>query len=70
MAYPPHHRHLAAFQRGNVKDLRAKIAELLSLPRMQWQILSQAARETAIEAWSWDVVANRIASLARTPATG
>lgn len=63
MAYPPQHRHLAAFRSGDRDDLRTKLAELLSLPRAQWRSLSEAARRTAVDAWSWDSVANRIAAL-------
>lgn len=63
-AYPPQLRHLAAFSSGDVADLRAKLAQLLSLPDAQWQMLSDSARETAVAAWSWDAIADRIAALA------
>jgi len=63
-AYPAEHRHLAAFATEDVSDLRTKLAELLSLPRAAWTALSRAARETAVAAWSWDSVADRIAAAA------
>lgn len=63
-AYPAEHRHLAAFATDDVVDLRAKLAELLSLPRGAWLTLSRAARQAAVAAWSWDTVAERIAALA------
>ena len=67
-AYPSEHRHLAAFNSGDVDDLRAKLSDLLALPRKQWHALSQAARRAAVDAWSWDSVADRITALAtRTP---
>lgn len=69
VAYPPQHRHLAAFRSGDVNDLRAKLRELLSLPGTEWDTLSQAARHTAVAAWSWDWIAERIAALA-PPTTG
>ncbi len=63
-AYPPQHRHLAAFENGDVAGLRSRLVEILSLPTTQWRMLSQAARRTAVDAWSWDSVAGRLASLA------
>ena len=63
-AYPSRHRHLAAFDSGDVADLRAKLGELLSLPRTDWLALSRAARAAAVAAWSWDSVAERITAAA------
>lgn len=63
-AYPVGHRHLAAFANGDVSDLRATLSELLSLSASQWAALSRAARATAVEAWSWETVADRIVALA------
>jgi glycosyltransferase involved in cell wall biosynthesis len=63
-AYPPAHRHLAAFTNSDAADLRAKLSALLALPRSEWTRLSEAARRTAVTDWSWDSVADRIAALA------
>jgi glycosyltransferase involved in cell wall biosynthesis len=62
-AYPPEYRHLAGFVRGDVEDLRAKLHELLALPRAEAKRLSGAARATAVAAWSWEHVADRIVVL-------
>lgn len=64
-AYPAAHRHLAGFATGDAADLRAKLAELLSLPRSAWTTLSRAARQAAVAAWSWESVADRIVAVAR-----
>jgi glycosyltransferase involved in cell wall biosynthesis len=56
-AYPPHLRHLASFETGDVDDLRAKLGELLRLPR---GALSQAARAAVVARWSWSSVAERL----------
>lgn len=62
--YPPEHHHLTTFRSADVNDLRAKLAELLALPREQWRALSDAARQTAVDAWSWDTAAHRIVASA------
>jgi glycosyltransferase involved in cell wall biosynthesis len=67
VAYPPRLRHLAAFASEDVGDLRAKLVELLHLPRVEWQALAGAARETAVAAWSWERVAERILALGAVP---
>ena len=63
--YPAEYRHLVSFESGNAQDLRAKLAELLSLPSDVRATLSAAARATALEAWGWDRVAARIVEAAR-----
>jgi glycosyltransferase involved in cell wall biosynthesis len=67
-AYPPELRHLAGFATNDVDDLRSKLTELLSLPAADRLRLSEAARATAVAAWSWERVAVRIASLAAAAA--
>ena len=58
--YPAHLRHLAAFESGNAEDLRAKLTELLGLPREDRELLRQAARRAVVERWSWAGVARRL----------
>jgi glycosyltransferase involved in cell wall biosynthesis len=55
--YPPQHRELASFARGDPDDLRAKVQKVLALPRSEWEELSAAARRAAVERWSWERVA-------------
>jgi glycosyltransferase involved in cell wall biosynthesis len=62
-AYPSHLAQLAAFETGDVDDLRAKLRALLSLPPEDRERIGRAARQTAIDAWSWERVAERIARL-------
>jgi glycosyltransferase involved in cell wall biosynthesis len=63
VGYPAEHRHLASFQTGDVDDLTAKLAEMVALPRPEWQAISTAARETVVANWSWENVAARIADV-------
>jgi glycosyltransferase involved in cell wall biosynthesis len=56
-SYPEELRHLASFESGEVDELRAKLRELLSLPR---GTLSHAARDAVLARWSWRSVANRL----------
>ena len=58
--YPPHLRHLAAFESGNADDLHRKLQELLALPREDRALLQQAARRAVVERWSWAGVARRL----------
>jgi glycosyltransferase involved in cell wall biosynthesis len=58
--YPAHLRHLAAFESGNAEDLRAKLTELLGLPREDRELLRRAARRAVVERWSWAGVARRL----------
>ncbi len=55
--YPPEHRDLASFASGDAVDLTAKVQRILALPRPEWERLSAAARQAAVERWSWERVA-------------
>jgi glycosyltransferase involved in cell wall biosynthesis len=59
-AYPAHLAHLAAFENGNVAELRSKLAELLALRAADREALRLAARRTVVERWSWAGVAARL----------
>jgi glycosyltransferase involved in cell wall biosynthesis len=59
-SYPAELRHLASFETGDVADLRRKLAALVSLPEPDRRQLAEAARATAVAAWSWEGVADRI----------
>ena len=59
-AYPAHLAHLAAFENGNVGELRSKLAELLELGAADREALRAAARRTVVERWSWAGVAARL----------
>jgi glycosyltransferase involved in cell wall biosynthesis len=58
--YPPEHRHLASFARGDTADLTAKLRELLSLPESERARIAGAARRAAEARWSWSSVADRL----------
>ncbi len=58
--YPERLRHLAAFESGDVDDLRTKLAELLALPPAERDALRAAARSTVVERWAWPSVAARL----------
>ena len=58
--YPEKLRHLASFETGNADDLRAKLRELLALPRADHDALRHAARRAVVERWSWAGVARRL----------
>src|SRR5581483_3079861 len=60
--YPPRLRHLAAFENGNVEELREKLREIFELPAFERRELRAAAR-TAVEArWSWARIAEQLLS--------
>ncbi len=59
-AYPPALRHLASFTTGDVDDLRAKLGELLALSDPDRAAVRAAARQAAVELWSWTGVARRL----------
>jgi glycosyltransferase involved in cell wall biosynthesis len=63
--YPASLRHLASFTTGDVADLRAKLAELLSLPMRTRAEIEGAARRAAVTRWSWKSVADRLLVLGR-----
>jgi glycosyltransferase involved in cell wall biosynthesis len=58
--YPPEHRDLASFAKGDVSDLQAKLRRLLELAPPQRARLSEAARAAAVGRWSWRSVAQRL----------
>jgi glycosyltransferase involved in cell wall biosynthesis len=58
--YPPEHRHLASFAKGDVGDLAAKLRELLALPESEHACIAEAARRAAERRWSWAGVASRL----------
>jgi glycosyltransferase involved in cell wall biosynthesis len=63
--YPEELRHLAAFEPGDVDDLRGKLSELLSLTPADRQAIRESARRAAVERWSWASVADRLLALGR-----
>jgi glycosyltransferase involved in cell wall biosynthesis len=58
--YPPEHRQLASFAKGDVADLTAKLGELLALPETERARIAGAARRAAEARWSWAGVASRL----------
>jgi glycosyltransferase involved in cell wall biosynthesis len=58
--YPPHLRHLAAFDSGDIADLRARIVELIALPAPDRDAIRSAARRAVVARWSWAGVAARL----------
>jgi glycosyltransferase involved in cell wall biosynthesis len=61
--YPPKLRHLTSFATGDTADLQAKLRELLALSERDRSALSSAAREAAVERWSWASVVERLLAL-------
>ncbi|MGH3060479.1 MAG: glycosyltransferase, partial [Gaiellaceae bacterium] len=60
--YPPEHRELASFARGDADDLAAKLGALLALPAEERRRLGAAARRAAERLWSWERIAALILS--------
>jgi glycosyltransferase involved in cell wall biosynthesis len=58
--YPPDLRDLASFRSGDAADLREKLRALLALAPDDRAGLSSAAREAAVERWSWGSAAARL----------
>jgi glycosyltransferase involved in cell wall biosynthesis len=58
--YPPHLRGLASFSTGDVADLREKLGELIALPAADRESIRAAARQAAVDRWSWAGVAARL----------
>ena len=54
-----------SFTTGDAADLRAKLAELLSLSPGDRAAVGEAARRAAVERWSWGSVADRLLQLGR-----
>jgi glycosyltransferase involved in cell wall biosynthesis len=63
-SYPAQLRDLASFETGDSADLAAKLLRLLSLSPDERAELSQAARATSVERWSWAGVSQRLLELA------
>jgi glycosyltransferase involved in cell wall biosynthesis len=55
--YPPEHRHLAGFRRGDVADLAATLGAILALRPEERRGLGKAARRAVVRRWSWERVA-------------
>jgi glycosyltransferase involved in cell wall biosynthesis len=58
--YPASLRHLASFPRGDADVLRQRLDEIISLPEADRSALRAAARDAAVERWSWTSVAHRL----------
>jgi glycosyltransferase involved in cell wall biosynthesis len=58
--YPAHLAHLAGFETGDARDLRAKLAEILALPAVDRDALRAAARRAVVDRWSWPRIAARL----------
>jgi glycosyltransferase involved in cell wall biosynthesis len=63
--YPPELRDLTSFDTGDADDLRTKLVALLALSHSERAEISQAARRTAVDRWSWRSVAERLITLSR-----
>ncbi|RDI73473.1 Glycosyl transferase group 1 [Gaiella occulta] len=59
-AYPARLRDLAAFATGDAVELRRKLERLLSLAPDDRAALAAAARQAAVQRWSWTGVAGRL----------
>jgi glycosyltransferase involved in cell wall biosynthesis len=64
--YPAKLRHLASFPTGDAAELTRRLDELLALPEDDRAALRAAAREAAVERWSWTSVARRILAAAES----
>jgi len=62
--YPPALRHLASFPKGDASVLAERLQEILALDDADRAALRAAAREAAVERWSWSSVARRILAAA------
>ena len=62
--YPPALRHLASFPKGDQDALAGRLGEILALPASDRATLREAARNAAVERWSWTNVARRILAAA------
>jgi len=58
--YPSRLRQLASFPNGNVTELKERLNEIISLPEADRAALRAAARNAAVERWSWTSVAHRL----------
>jgi glycosyltransferase involved in cell wall biosynthesis len=62
--YPPKLRNLASFPSGDVSVLAERLNETLGLGDSDRAALRAAARQAAVERWSWTSVAHRILAAA------
>jgi glycosyltransferase involved in cell wall biosynthesis len=62
--YPPKLRHLASFPTQDVSVLTERLNETLGLGESDRAALRAAARQAAVERWSWTSVARRILAAA------
>lgn len=62
-AYPTRYRELAGFEAGNATALRARLETVLSLPNGDRSAIREAARQVAVERWSWAGIARRLLEL-------
>jgi glycosyltransferase involved in cell wall biosynthesis len=58
--YPPRLRHLASFPNGDTTELKKRLSEIISLSEEDHVALRAAARNAAVERWSWTSVAHRL----------
>jgi glycosyltransferase involved in cell wall biosynthesis len=58
--YQPELRGLPSFPNGDSKELRARLEQQLRLDPAESDALRAAAREAAVELWSWTSVAHRV----------
>jgi glycosyltransferase involved in cell wall biosynthesis len=63
--YPERLRELAAFPRGDATELRRRLEGILSLAEVDRAALRAAARQAAVDRWSWASVAHRILAVPR-----
>ena len=62
--YPERLRHLASFPKGDAATLARRLNEILALDEGDRAELRAAARQAAVERWSWTSVASRILAAA------
>jgi glycosyltransferase involved in cell wall biosynthesis len=62
--YPSGESGLVSFTTGDQADLTDKLARLTSLEAEQAKAVRSAARQTALDLWSWGSVARRLSALA------
>jgi glycosyltransferase involved in cell wall biosynthesis len=58
--YPPEHRRLASFAKGNTAELTERLRALLALDPAERARLGRTARRAAEKRWSWAGVADRL----------
>ncbi len=62
--YPERLRHVASFPKGDAATLARRLNEILALDEADRAELRAAARQAAVERWSWTSVASRILAAA------